>query len=441
MDAGEADTGPRGLEDWLALLEARHHTPIDLGLERCGEVWQRLGAPRPARRVITVAGTNGKGSTVAWIGAALDALGLRHGAYTSPHLLRFNERLRLAGRDVADDVLVEAFEAVESARGKTSLTYFEFTTLACLRIMADSDLDTAVLEVGLGGRLDTVNLVDTDLAVITPIGLDHQAFLGEDRQTIGREKAGILREGRPLVAGEPRPPASVLERARALACPVLLPGRDYDLVTDSDGGAVFQLGEEAIEVPDPAPCGEHQRGNLAAALAAVFTLYENRPETERLTRALRGVDIPGRLQSFGEAPEWLVDVGHNPLAAAVVAEALARRSEDAPVDVCVLAMLSDKDAESVARLLAPVVKEFHCAGLEADWRSQAGHELAGRVESVVSGDTVQAFPTVHGALAAARRKVQGRGRVLVFGSFHTAAEALAWLREERLLSDARQAVL
>ncbi len=418
----------QGLADWLSLLETRHTSQIDLGLDRCGAVYGRLGSPRPARRIITVAGTNGKGSTVAWICAALDALNLSHGAYTSPHLLRFNERLRLQHREVDTDTLLDAFETVEAARGDTSLTYFEFTTLACLYIMSRSDLDVAVLEVGLGGRLDTVNLVDTDLAVITPIGLDHQAFLGEDRLTIGREKAGILRARKPVVAGETHPPVSVLERAAELDCQVLVPTRDYDLQPADGGRLAFRLGERSLEFAAPARAQAHQRQNLATALAAVLTLQSPGPGfEERLGPALASARMPGRLQRLGENPTFLVDVGHNPLAAAVVQAALNAEGWRGP---CVLGMLADKDAESVACLLSPSVTGFYCAGLEDDWRGQTGNALAGRVASTVEDRPVKPFPTVRSAMTAAREAAGPGESVLVFGSFHTAAQALGWLQQK-----------
>lgn len=427
-----ADTGDRALDRWLRVLASRHPTDIDLDLSRCGAVWRRLGAPRPARRIITVAGTNGKGSTVAWISAVLGLLGERWAAYTSPHLLRFNERLRIDGQDVESEALVAAFERVEAARSETSLTYFEFTTLACFLIMAESSLDTAVLEVGLGGRLDTVNLVGADIAVITPIGLDHQAFLGEDRLSIGREKAGILRPRIPCIAAERHPPVSVLERAEALDCRLLLPHRDYGLEGEGHPGRLtFRLGEERVDFEAPVLAGPHQRDNLACGLAAVLTRH---PPDARVRAALdhglASASLPGRLQAVGHPPGWLVDVGHNPMAAAVIAEALAARDQRC---LCVLGMLADKDAESVARLLAPQVDAFLCAGLEDGWRAQPGHVLSRRVRAAVGDDKpVLAFPTVGGAMVEARRRSDGAHPVLVFGSFHTAAQALRWLHERGL---------
>ncbi|MEE4174840.1 MAG: folylpolyglutamate synthase/dihydrofolate synthase family protein [Xanthomonadales bacterium] len=424
------DPGSPALKRWLTRLESRHDKPIDLGLGRCGAVYRRLGSPRPGRHVITVAGTNGKGSTVAWAAATLSLLGKRQGTYTSPHLLRFNERVRIDGVPVDSATLVDAFEAVEAARQDTSLTYFEFTTLACFLVMSRADLDVAVLEVGLGGRLDTVNLVDADVAVITPIGLDHQAYLGEDRYTIGREKAGILREGITLVTSEPHPPLSVLEDAELLGCRVLRAGRDFRLEDGDSGELVLHLHGQRYPFRTPLLGGAHQRDNLAAGMTAALSLV---PVGEALPEAvatgLVEAHVPGRLEPVGDAPGYLVDVGHNPLAAAVVAEVLAQRASRC---TCVLGMLRDKDAESVARLLAPHVEAFLCAGLKEGWRAQTGHELAERVRTVAGDIPVKAFPTVRGALAEARRRSEGERCVLVFGSFHTAAEAFQWLHERGL---------
>ncbi|MEM1411051.1 MAG: folylpolyglutamate synthase/dihydrofolate synthase family protein [Pseudomonadota bacterium] len=421
------DAANAALKDWLQRLESRHDVPIDLDLSRCGTVYRRMGAPRPAQRVITVAGTNGKGSTVAWLSALLGLKGKRYAAYTSPHLLRFNERLRFQGREVDSAELVSAFEAVEGERDDISLTYFEHTTLACLWLMSRAELDTAVLEVGLGGRLDTVNLVDTDLAIITPIGLDHQAFLGEDRQTIGREKAGILRPDRPLVAVERQPPMSVLERARELNCPVLLRERDYTLDNAKPGRLRFRLGEKTVRLVSPDLGGAHQRENLAAALAAICTLYPDDEDVVDLGEGLASTAVPGRLQRFGPEPGYWVDVGHNPMAAAVVQQALAGAEQRY---LCVLGMLADKDAESVARLLAPGAVAFLCAGLQDGWRAQSGHALAERIRGAVGSLPVLAFPTVRGALKEARQRSMTGSPVLVFGSFHTAQQALSWLEEQ-----------
>ncbi len=406
------------LQDWLELLERRHPVSIDLGLSRCGEVWRRLGAPRPGRRVVTVAGTNGKGSTVASICALAAALGQSTSAYTSPHLMAFNERLRLDGEPVSSGRLTAAFEAVESARGDISLTYFEFTTLACLLVSATELPDLAVLEVGLGGRLDTVNLVDADIAVITPVGLDHQAFLGNDRETIGAEKAGILRAGIPLVCSEASPPRSVLEKADELGCQTWLPGLDYGFEPEGDH-ARFRAGSLDLALPRPALEGRHQYANLGAALAVMARLEPDlAAHGEALSAGIRSIRLAGRLDSPPGAEDLLLDVGHNPMAAASIAGYLA---DHAPVD-CVLGMLADKDAGAVAQALEPVVNHWYCAGLQGE-RGQAGDQLAARVREAVPGARAFVFEDVANALAAARARRDGR-KVLVFGSFHTVADAL-----------------
>lgn len=422
--AGDAATADSGLSRWLERLEGRHPTEIDLDLARCGEVYERLGAPRPASRVITVAGTNGKGSTVAWSNACLMALGFRTGVYSSPHLLHFTERLQLLGETSTAAALVEAFEHVEAARGNVSLTYFEFTTLACLWLMHRAQLDVAILEVGMGGRLDTVNLVDADVAVITPVGLDHQAFLGNDRESIGREKAGILRAGQTFVSAEREPPGTVLQQARVLGCRTLRLGADYAMESDEAGRLTFRLEGWRLPLPDLVLAGAHQQGNLAGALAAVFSLYpEHRARAGKIPEALRAVRLPGRLQQVDGGPGYLVDVGHNPMGAEAIAGAL----RDQPPMICVLAMLADKDAEGVARALGPCVRSFLCAGLEAGQRGQSGAALAQRVASVCEHAEVLALDTVDQAMEEATLRAHNHGPILVFGSFHTAAEALGWL--------------
>ena len=417
----------RDLPAWLKLLEDRHPTSIDLGLERCGAVWRALGAPRPAAQVVTVAGTNGKGSTVRWLCAVLQGLGLSHAAYTSPHLLRFNERLSLFGEAVSDGELVRAFAAVEAARGDMSLTYFEFTTLACLWLMAAAGPDVAVLEVGLGGRLDTVNLIDPDVAVITPVGLDHQAFLGTDREQIGAEKAGILRPGIPVISAEAKPPESVLQAAAELDCDLFRAGQDFRLQAEGER-LRFDIAEASLALARPPLAQGHQLDNLAGALAAAWALSGRLPDTEALDAALAATRHPGRLQLVHETPRCWVDVGHNPLAASAVADWLSAETE-VPVKA-VLAMYADKDALSVAQRLAPVVETFYCAGLEDAERGQSARALADRVQTP-GGTQALACGAVSEALVMALRETKAGQGVLVFGSFQTAAEALQWFAQLR----------
>jgi dihydrofolate synthase/folylpolyglutamate synthase len=416
---------PGNLSDWLALLERRHPKSIDLGLERCAQVWRRMGVPQPAARVFVVAGTNGKGSTVATICALLNALGHRCGSYTSPHLLRFNERIQLQGRAVSDQVLLQAFERVEAARDEVSLTYFEFSTLAALSILSRASLDYAVMEVGLGGRLDAVNLLDGDCAVITPIGLDHQGYLGDDLLSIGREKAGIIRPGRPVVCGEAEPPASIIEAARDHSAPLKRLGVDFS-IRKQNGLARFSRGGLQMDVPLPVLGGTHQLNNMATAIAALLEVIPGAADDPApLFGGLRSVVLPGRLQRVSQRPAVWVDVGHNPMAARAVATAVkdAMKAEGIEQCRCVLAMLADKDVEAVAAELRNVVAAWYCAGLDGD-RGQTGVALAGRVKAAGEMQNIRAFEAVGPALDAALCDSGPDEGVLVFGSFLTAKEAL-----------------
>lgn len=416
---------PDDLSDWLALLESRHPVAVDLGLERCGKVWRDMGCPRPAPQIFVIAGTNGKGSTVATLCALLDAFGYRYGSYTSPHLVSFNERIQVNGREVSDDELIHAFERVEAARGDNRLSYFEFGTLAAIDLLSRAGLDFAVMEIGLGGRLDAVNLLDADCAVITPVGLDHQLYLGDDLLSIGREKAGIIRPGRPVISGEPDPPATVGETAAAQDAPLKRLDREFT-VEEQGGHAVFRQNDLTLELPLPALNGAHQLGNMATSVAAFLELVPEaaaRPVT--LAKGLRSVRLRGRFERIARRPAVWVDVGHNPMAARAVASALAaaRRKEGIEEIRCVLAMLADKDAAGVAEQLGPLVSSWYCAGLEDD-RGQSGAQLADRLHTAHPSLDIQAFRRVSSAVDAAISDSAPGDGVLVFGSFLTAAETL-----------------
>jgi dihydrofolate synthase/folylpolyglutamate synthase len=419
-------TSASKLDKWLQRLEVRHHKSIDLGLERVGEVWRALDSPRPARRVFTVAGTNGKGSTVAYIHGMLMALSYRSGTYTSPHVFRYNERVRVMNREASDDEWIWALDRVEEARGEIGLSYFEHGTLAAFLLLERAGLDFAVLEVGLGGRLDAVNLVDPDCAIITPVGLDHQEFLGPDRESIGFEKAGILRPGIPLVCGEVQPPGSVLRRAEELEAPVICLGKDFRV--EAQGEKLVWTGTVAgawhdMVLPKPGLPGPHQYSNLASSLAAVCTLLPDEvlAHPEKIAEGVNTTRVTGRLQAHPNDKRVLVDVGHNPLAAEAVAHML--KSQGQPVDVCVLAMLRDKDAWEVVRILDSQVLRWFCAGLEGE-RGRSGQSLADDVTSLCGAEKVRAFATTVEALETACSELSTEGRVLVFGSFLTAAQAL-----------------
>lgn len=419
------------LQAWLDLIEKRHPAAIDLGLERCGAVYQSLGSPKPAKKVFSVAGTNGKGSTVAYLATMSGALGQRFGSYTSPHVFHFNERINIMGEPVSDGRLVRAFERVESARRGVSLTYFEFTTLAAFVIMHQSNLDCAVLEVGLGGRLDTVNLVDTDCAVITPIGMDHQDFLGHDLDSIAWEKAGIIRAGRPVVCTEANPPLPILQTAEELGARVYLRDVDYTLVRPGDAGnettlLKFSMGAQVTRIPPPAMDGIHQLDNLAAALAALQVLNPGCfGMVDELSAAIRRCKVTGRLQLACSSPEVILDVGHNESAAEAVATFLEQKQR--LNTICVLAMLADKPAGAVALALERVCQRWICADSPGN-RGQTGELLAQKVRSALPAADVSFYGSLGSAMSEALECAGNHGTILVFGSFTTVAAASDWLQ-------------
>jgi dihydrofolate synthase/folylpolyglutamate synthase len=411
---------PTTLAQWLAFIEACHPSEIELGLERVTAVHAALDL-RPLPCVITVAGTNGKGSVVAFLEAILVAAGYRVGAYTSPHLLAFNERIRLDGVAVGDDALCRAFTQVDVARGETRLTYFEFATLAALVLFAETAPDVVLLEVGLGGRLDAVNVVDADLAVLTPIDIDHAEWLGDERETIGREKAGILRPGRPAVSVDLQPPASVVAMATALGVPLWLPGRDYDYAVDAHGWRWSTTGRVRTTLPRPALFGRHQYANAAAALMALHGLTDRLPVGQgAVRRGLLEAHLPGRFEVRPGEVEQIFDVAHNPHGARALAAALATRPSDGRT-LAVVGMLDDKAIETTLAELTGSVDRWFAAPLPDPRSSDAGR-LVTALEEL--GATVEACPGVVEALVQALTVAEPGDRVLVFASFHTVAAAL-----------------
>ena len=411
----------RTLPQWLEYQLSVHPRDIALGLDRVADVSRRLGLGRPGRHVITVAGTNGKGSTVAFIEAIARAAGLRVGAFTSPHLLRYNERIRLDGQDASDDALVAAFERIEAARGEVPLTYFEFGTLAALLLMEEAALDLAILEVGLGGRLDAVNIVDPDVAVITTVDLDHQDYLGTDREAIGAEKAGILRAGRPCVLAERDPPSSVLRRAYALGAFAIRGHSDY-LVDELDEGWRWREPGYEVDLPEPGMEAPAQRGNAAAAIAALRALDLPLPD-QALRDGVRSARVPGRLQRLPGSPERVLDVAHNPQGARQLGDWLSSHPQ---ATVAVFSALGDKDIAGIVLPVAPHVLAWHLGPItDAGARGLDVQTLLQRVRAALPDAALHAHPSLAQALAAAASEAGPAGRVLVYGSFHTVAEAMA----------------
>ena len=411
----------RTLAEWLAYVERQHPKTIALGLERVSEVWKRMRV-RLARPVITVGGTNGKGSTCAMLEAILRAGGYRTALYTSPHLLAYNERVRIAGKEASDEALCESFAAVEAARGEVLLTYFEYGTLAALSLFARDSVDAIVLEVGLGGRLDAVNVVDADCAVLTSVGIDHVDYLGPDRESIGREKAGIFRDGRPAVIAEPDPPRSVL----AAPGRHLLLGRDFGYLDQQTQWTYWGPGVRRAGLAHPALRGAMQLRNAAAAMCALDNLRERLPlAMQDVRRGLAEVVLPGRFQALPGRPQVILDVAHNPEAAKVLADNLAA-SGFAPETIAVCGMLRDKDIAGVLRELLPRITRWHLASL-AGSRAASANDLA----SHLAGQPAQCFRSPGEAFAAALGRASENDKIVVFGSFLTVAEVMGWLKNNK----------
>ena len=412
---------PRSLADWLAFIEQQHPQSIALGLDRVQEVFSRLKA-KISCPILTVGGTNGKGSTCAMLESILRAAGYRTGLYTSPHIARYNERVRIAGAEVPDEGLAEAFAAVESARGDVPLTYFEFGTLGAFWIFAKANLDALVLEVGLGGRLDAVNLLDADCAVLTSIGIDHVEFLGDTRAAIGREKAGIFRPGTPAVIAEPNVPETVTEEIRRLKAKPLLLGRDFGYRNQGTQWSYWGPGGKRAGLAHPALRGAMQLRNAAAAMTALDALRERIPVAmQDVRRGLAEAALPGRFQVLPGRPQVILDVAHNPEAAAVLAQNLGD-SGYAPETIAVFGMLRDKDIAAVVRAVAPRITRWHLATLPGPRGMDSG-SLSRILSELKIKEPVTEHPSVPPALAAAKKEARENDKIVVFGSFLTVAGA------------------
>lgn len=412
------------LQDWLDFCERLHPVTIDMGLERVREVADRL-ALRFDCPVITVAGTNGKGSTCAMLEAILLESGYRTGVYTSPHLVQFEERCRLSGQSASADALAEAFAAVNAARGAVSLTYFEFSTLAILWLMARAKLDAVILEVGLGGRLDAVNIVDADCAVITSIDLDHMAILGNNRETIGREKAGIMRASRPVVVSDPVPPQSVLDQAQALGADLWRFGRDFNFSGDKQQWSWAGRGRRYAGMAYPALRGANQLVNASGVLAALESLRARIPVTAQAVRnGLAMVELPGRFQIVPGQPTLVLDVAHNPHSVAALAENLDAMGFS-PTTHAVFGAMADKDLQPMLTRMGPLVDRWYFTDLPLP-RAASATELqqAWQAQNTRKdvASSVHANPLV--ALQAAVDAADPADRIIVFGSFYTVGGVL-----------------
>jgi len=421
------DTGkPRfsRLCDWLAWQETLHPAKIDLGLERAMAIARRMGLlPLPCA-VISVAGTNGKGSSVAMLESIYRAAGYRTLCYSSPHLLRYNERIRIDGREAGDDRICAAFAAIDSARDGISLTYFEFGTLAALYLARQEEPDVAILEVGLGGRLDAVNIVDADAALVTSIGIDHVAWLGNDREAIGREKAGLFRARRPAVCADPAPPHSLQARALEIGADWYAAGSGFTRQQTGQEWSFRGRQHRWGDLPRPALAGHHQLDNAAGVLAVVEVLLGRLPlEREAICRGLSAVQLAGRAQHLPGPVELIVDVAHNPAGAACLAELLRSRRPPGRTWL-ILGMLADKDIGGFCAELGPCIDEWCLASLATE-RGVAAATLQQHMGNVPASRPVRLFDSVAQALQFVQSHAMPDDRIVVCGSFAVVAEVLA----------------
>lgn len=425
------------LSDWLAHQEAQHPKTIELGLERVREVALRLGLLPWRIPAVIVGGTNGKGSTVAFLTALARAAGLRVGTYTSPHLQRYNERVAINGEPVDDAALIRAFERIEAARATTSLTFFEYGTLAAFLVFAEAQVDAVVIEVGLGGRLDATNIIDADVAVLCSVGLDHQDWLGPTVEDIGREKAGIFRAGRPVILGTSTMPETVHAATRTLACQTSVFGQHFRIEADRGDPWTWQAeGRRFDKLVRPALVGPIQMQNAANAIAAFCEWWRVRPELARhrsaldetlINHALASARLRGRFERVvarsASGPEWVLDVAHNADSAAVLA--LALKSEPCTGrTIGVVGILGDKDATVIGEQLAAHIDAWVLCGL-AGPRGGSAEDLRRRLPA--SCQSIALAPDVPHGCATARALAAPQDRIIVFGSFHVVGPALDWL--------------
>ena len=411
------------LDDWLAHIERVHPRTIEMGLGRVAAVRSALKL-EPRFPIITVGGTNGKGSACALLEAILSHAGYRVGCYTSPHLLRYNERVRLLRTEASDRELIEALQAVEAARGDRQLTYFEFSTLAAVWLFQQQRMDVAVLEVGLGGRLDAVNVFDADCALIMSIDLDHLDYLGETREDIGREKAGIFRGGRPAVCADAHPPQTLVDHADKVGATLLLIGRDFGFEAAPQQWRYWGPRGERHGLPHPALRGDYQISNAAACLAALDALHERLPVSAGDVRTgLLTVENPGRFQVLPGRPMVILDVAHNPAAAAALGRNLSRMPR-AGRTYAVFAMLRDKDIAGVIAAVKPYIDEWLVGGIEGE----RGTDSAFMQQQLARAGVLEVTSTrdsIADAYLQACDMAEENDRIVVFGSFHTVAAVLA----------------
>jgi dihydrofolate synthase / folylpolyglutamate synthase len=418
------------LKGWLSWQESSHPLTIDLGLERVAKVYNALNPTGVKPLTITVAGTNGKGSCIAYLEAMYRVQGYRVGAYTSPHILKYNERIKIDGIPVQDGLICNAFERIEKVRDHTSLSYFEFGTLAALDLFSRADLDIQLLEVGLGGRLDAVNIIEPDVAIISSIGIDHVAWLGETREEIGYEKAGIFRASVPAVVGDPLPPNSLMQVAEDKNACFYAIGKDFGYTKQQNGWQWF-FGEKRINhLPEPALKGEHQFRNASAVILATVLLADKLPVNKQSIRqGLQNVQLPGRFQLLEGNIPVLLDVGHNPEAVRTLVEYLTQNFPNRRIHA-IFSMMKDKDIAEVLRIMNPVVYDWFFAPL-TNLRAATETLMREIFSQQGMGNASFGYTGLIDAFAAAKKQAKEGDLLLVFGSFFLVSDCLAEFQNGR----------
>lgn len=434
------------LQSWLDHIEQLHSKPIDMGLERMHEMLKRMGISFDQKTVITVGGTNGKGSTCAMLERIYRAAGYTTGMHTSPHLIRINERCVINGREVTDERLIAAFREVEAARGEMTLSYFEYTALAFLKIFQEEALDVVILEIGLGGRLDAINTVDNNAAIIATVGIDHVAYLGNTREAIGYEKSFIFRPGCPAVVSDPDVPSTVRDRVTEIGAQKSFAGEDFTTQIHDDGSFDFALGtERLLNLPAPGLVGANQYQNAAGVLACVLRLAKRLPVTrEAIETGLLEARLSGRFELVTTIPvPMVVDVGHNPQAAQALKRNIAATKRPKERTLAVFGMLADKDMQQVSSILASSFDDWYVASLTGPRAATAEQLEAAMLAAGIDKTHIRLWPDVRSALMAAREDalclvntatesnpVPEPVRIIIFGSFVTVTAAAEVFAEE-----------
>lgn len=420
---------PTNLAAWLDYIEALHPKSIAMGLDRVNVVKQRLNL-NPQFPIVIVAGTNGKGSTCAMLEHIYHAAGYSVGTYSSPHLLRYNERVRINSQEVTDEDLVKAFVAVEQARQDTELTYFEYGTLAAVWHLMQKQVDVAILEVGLGGRLDAVNVFEPDSTIVTSIDLDHMEFLGDTRECIGAEKAGVFRANIPAICGDENPPNSLIEYANRIGAPLKLIGRDFKVEADKESWA-YRADQFSIEhMPMPTLIGDFQLNNAACVLTTIQSLQHLLPvQVDAIETGLKTVKLAGRFQSWSNNPDIILDVAHNPHAAKSLAINL-KQSRHQGKTIAVFAMLADKDITGVIQALSSEIDAWYVSTID-NIRGAAASSLSKMILDTLPSAEVKIFNQVVDAFHQACIDANENDRIITLGSFFTVAEVMQDLQTKK----------